>query len=434
MKTASLVTALAAVIFTPATIARTVLHCGKLLDPEKLVVVERMTVVVEDGLIASVEQGYQQREGEPIDLRSHTCMPGLMDMHVHFVSDRRNPRSYEERFRLEAADHAFRAAARARITLQAGFTTVRDLASGNLSIALKRAIEAGLVDGPRIFNAGRIIATTGGHGDPTNGLRSGLVGDPGPVEGVINGADEARKAVRQRYKDGADLIKITATGGVMSLTSDIESAQFTEDEIRAVVETARDYGFHVAAHAHSAEGMKRAIRAGVHSIEHGTLMDDEAIALFVEYGTWWVPTLSAGRAVVALADIPGRLPDVVRAKVLRLKPRVMEALPRAYAAGVNIAFGTDAGPAPHGENGREFVYMVEGGMPPLETIRSATLHTAQLLGIEDEIGTIAPGKLADIVATPEDPGDDIETMTRVSFVMKGGKVYKQPGPLEKLRQ
>ncbi len=427
MKMAPLVTALVAFSFSPVSIAQTVLHCGKLIDPEKLTVSESRTILVEDGgLIASVEQGYQEHAGETIDLRTHTCMPGLMDMHVHFASDQRNPRAYEDQFRLEEADHAFRMAARARITLQAGFTTVRDLGSANRSIALKRAIEAGLIDGPRIFNAGKAIATTGGHGDPTNGLRSGLVDDPGPVEGVVNGVDEARKAVRQRYKDGADLIKITATGGVMSLTSDIHSAQFTEDEIRAVVETARDYGFHVAAHAHSPEGMKRAIRAGVNSIEHGTLMDDDAIALFVEHGTWWVPTLSPGRTVAALADIPGRLPDVVRAKVLELRPIVTGKLPRAYKAGVKIAFGTDAGPAPHGDNGREFVYMVEEGMPPLETIRSATLHAAQLLGIEDEAGTISSGKLADIVATPEDPREDIETMTRVSFVMKGGKIYKRP--------
>ena len=340
---------------------------------------------------------------------------------------RLDPKTYEEDFRLNPADYAFRSAVYARRTLMAGFTTVRDLGTWyGVSISLKQAIGQGLADGPRIFNAGQALATTGGHADFTSGVRAGLMGDPGPKEGVLNGVEDAKKAVRQRYKEGSDLIKITATGGVLSVAKSGQNPQFTEEEIRAVVETAKDYDFHVAAHAHGAEGIKRAIRAGIHSIEHGTLMDDEAIALFKKHGTWWVPTISAGKFVAEKAEVPGYYPEVIRPKALFMGSKIQETFRRAYKEGVKIAFGTDCGVCPHGSNGKEFVYMREAGMPALEAIRSATLSTAQLLGIEEETGTIEAGKAADIVATPKDPRDDIETMTRVSFVMKGGKIYKRP--------
>jgi imidazolonepropionase-like amidohydrolase len=213
---------------------------------------------------------------------------------------------------------------------------------------------------------------------------------------------------------------------VLSVAASGENPQFSEEEIRAIVETAKDYGFHVTAHAHGAEGMKRAIRAGIHSIEHGTLMDDEAIALFKQKGTWWVPTISAGQFVAAQAEIPGYYPEVVKAKALAIGPKSIETFRRAYAAGVKIAMGTDCGVSPHGENARELLYMNQAGMPPLETIQASTLRGAQLLGIDSEAGTLEAGKLADIIATPEDPRQDLSTVTRVSFVMKHGKIYKRP--------
>ncbi|MCB1018418.1 MAG: amidohydrolase family protein [Acidobacteria bacterium] len=406
----------------------TVLHCGKLIDVENLQVREQMSIVVRDGSIERVAPGYVTPASgdEAIDLKSQTCMPGWMDMHVHLVSEI-NPKSYEEGFRLNPADNAYHAAANAKKTLLAGFTTVRDLGTEDLvSISLKRAIAQGLAEGPTIYNAGKALATTGGHADPTNGVRWDMMGDPGPDLGVVNGVDDARKAVRQRYKEGSDLIKITATGGVLSVAKNGHNPQFTEEEIHAIVETAKDYGFHVAAHAHGAEGMKRAIRAGVHSIEHGTLMDDEAIELFKERGTWWVPTISAGRFVMEKAEVPGYFPPVIVPKALAIGPQVQETFRKAYRAGVKIAFGTDCGVSPHGTNAREFLLMNEAGMPPLETIQTATLRTAQLLGVEKETGTLTAGKEADIVATPADPSQDLATVMSVSFVMSDGVVYKRP--------
>ena len=405
-----------------------VLHCGKLIDVEKLSIIEQVSIVVKGGEILRVAGGYITPVAgeETIDLKSHTCMPGLMDMHVHLATES-NPKAYEERFRLNPIDYAFRSVVHARRTLMAGFTTVRDLGTGGgVSIALKRAIGQGLVDGPHIFNAGQSLATTGGHADRTNGVRMDMMGDPGPKEGVVNSVEDAKKAVRQRYKEGSDLIKITATGGVLSVAKSGQNPQFTEEEIRAVVETAKDYDFHVAAHAHGAEGMKRAIRAGIHSIEHGTLMDDEAIALFKKHGTWWVPTISAGKFVAEKAEVPGYYPEIIRPKAFFIGSKIQETFRRAYKEGVKIAFGTDCGVCPHGSNGKEFVYMTEAGMPALETIRAATLSAAQLLGIEESAGTIEAGKAADIVATPNDPREDIETMLHVSFVMKSGQIYKRP--------
>ena len=419
---------LAFLAFAP-TLSATVLHCGKLVDVEKLEVRKEVSIVVRADRILQVASGYLAANGgeDTIDLKSHTCMPGWMDMHVHLTGES-NPKAYEERFRLNPVDRAFRAAVYARKTLMAGFTTVRDAGTnGGVSIALKRAIEQGLTEGPTIFNAGKSLATTGGHADPTNGVRADLMGDPGPNEGVVNGPEDARKAVRQRYKEGADFIKITATGGVLSVAKSGENPQFTEEEMRVIVETAKDYGFHVAAHAHGAEGMKRAIRAGIHSIEHGTLMDDEAIELFKEKGTWWVPTISAGRFVAEKAEVPGYFPAVIVPKALAIGPQIAETFRKAYPAGVKIAFGTDCGVCPHGSNAGEFLLMNQAGMPPLETIQTATLRAAQLLGIADQTGTLSAGKNADIVATPADPSEDLDTVLNISFVMKAGKVYKRPG-------
>jgi imidazolonepropionase-like amidohydrolase len=311
--------------------------------------------------------------------------------------------------------------------LLAGFTTVRDLGGdGNVNISLRNAIATGLIKGPRVYTAGRALATTGGHADPTNGIRADLTRNPTPEDGVMNGLEDARRAVRQRYKDGADVIKITATGGVLSVASSGQNAQFTEEEIRAVVETAKDYGFRVAAHAHGAEGLKRAVRAGVASIEHGTYLDDEGIGLMKKYGTYYVPTVTAGKWVAEKSKIDGFFPAVVRSKAAEIGPISQATFAKAYKAGVKIAFGTDTGVSAHGNNANEFQYMVEGGMPALEAIRAATLEAAALLGIQDRLGTIEAGKQSDIVAVPEDPTDDITAIRRVSFVMKNGVIYKQP--------
>ena len=281
-----------------------------------------------------------------------------------------------------------------------------------------------MVDGPRIFTAGKIISSTGGHGDPTNGMRIDLTGDPGPREGVINSVDDAKKAVRQRYKDGADNIKITATGGVLSVAKNGQNPQFTLEEIKAICDTAKDYGMIIAAHAHGDEGMQRAIIGGVTTIEHGTLMSDETMELMKKYGTYYVPTITAGKAVADNAKISGFYPEIIVPKALEIGPKIQSTFGRAYKKGVKIAFGTDAGVFPHGQNGKEFGYMVEAGMPAMETIQSATIIPSQLLSMDTEIGIIAPNFIADIVATNDDPIENINTMENVVFVMKDGKVYK----------
>ena len=405
---------------------RTLIHAGKLIDGVSDKVQNEMTIVVEGEMIVSVAKGYSQpgADDQVIDLKNKTVMPGLMDMHVHIESES-NPRTYLNRFTDNPADVAYDAAVYAERSLMAGFTTVRDLGGSGVNIALRKAIDAGKVPGPRIYTAGKSIATTGGHADPTNGYRADLMGDPGPKEGVINGADEARKAVRQRYKNGADLIKITSTGGVLSVAKDGSGPQFTMEELTAIVETANEYGMTTAAHAHGAEGMRRAVEAGITSIEHGTLMTPEVMELMKKKGTYFVPTITAGKSVAENAKIEGYYPSVIVPKALAIGPMIQETFAKAYKAGVKIAFGTDAGVFNHGENGREFTYMVEAGMKPMEAIKSATIVPAQMLKIDNKLGSVEQGKLADLVATDENPLDNIKTMENVSFVMKGGKVYKQ---------
>lgn len=420
--------ALAAVFATTAH-AATVIHAGALIDGVSDQPRNEVTVFVVDGKIAEVNDGYSTPgDGdEVIDLKNATVMPGLMDMHVHLTGEM-SPKNYLERVQFNTASFAVRSVEYARRTLMAGFTTVRNPGDdGTITVALRREIERGLVPGPRIFTAGKSLATTGGHADPTNGLRDELTRDAGPEDGVVNGPEDAAKAVRHRYKEGADFIKITATGGVLSVAKSGQNPQFTEAELEAIVKTANDYGFHVAAHAHGAEGMKRAVRAGVRSIEHGTLMDEETMKLMKERGTYYVPTILAGAFVAEKAEIDGYFPELVRPKAAEIGPKIQETFGRAYRAGVKIAFGTDCGVSPHGGNGREFELMVEAGMPAMAAIQSATMATAELLGIEDRLGSVEPGKIADLVGVGGNPLEDISLMQQVAFVMKEGTVYKNEG-------
>ncbi|KRB08951.1 amidohydrolase family protein [Lysobacter sp. Root690] len=402
------------------------LQCGKLFDARSGKVLGARTVVVRDGKIEQVLDGRADAPGaRSIDLSQHTCTPGWTDLHVHLGSQS-SPQSYSEGFRLDEVDFAFRAVGYANKTLQAGFTSVRDL-GGEVSPHLRDAINQGLVEGPRIWAAGKSIATTGGHADPTNGYNdalSHLIGPPGPTDGVINSIDDARQAVRQRYKEGSDVIKITATGGVLSYAKSGDAPQFTVEEVKAIVDTARDYGYRVAAHAHGAEGMKRAVLGGVTSIEHGTYMTDEVMSLMKQKGTWYIPTVYAGRFVADKAKIDGYFPDVVRPKAARIGALIQDTAAKAYKNGVKIGFGTDMGVGPHGDNAREFLYMVEAGIPAAVALQAATIRAAEVLGVDDQ-GVIETGKRADIVAVPGNPVEDINAVMKVEFVMKDGKVYKQ---------
>ena len=403
--------------------AQTIIHAGQLFDATTGEVMEAATIVVDGDRIAAVQTGYA---GEPdIDLTGAFVMPGWIDMHVH-IGGELSPDSFVEEFTLEPTDLALRAVPYAERTLMAGFTTVRDLGTDHLvAQSVRRAVAEGHIVGPRIYTAGKSLATTGGHADPTNGVNRALRGDPGPAEGVVNGIDDAWEAVRARYKEGSDLIKITATGGVLSQAASGENPQFTEAEIAAIVAAARDYGYRVAAHAHGTEGMRRAVIAGVDSIEHGTFMSAEVMELMKERGTWYVPTISAGVFVGEKAEVEGYFSELVRPKAAAIGPQIFDTFAQAYRAGVPIAFGTDTGVSPHGDNWREFVYMVEAGMPAAEAIVSATRSAAVLLNQWENLGSIEPGKYADIVAVPGDPRDDVEEFGRVHFVMKGGEVFRQ---------
>lgn len=405
---------------------RTLIHCGKLIDGLADAAQDQMTIVVEKNRITAVEKGYikGQSTDKVIDLKNKTVLPGLTDMHVHVESETSRDQ-YLKRMSNTPADIAFEAQKHAYTTLMAGFTAVRDLGGSGVNISLRNAINKGLVVGPRIFTSGQTIATTGGHGDPTNGLSSMYSVPDKVTDGVVDSPDEGRQAVRQRYKDGVDCIKITATGGVLSIAKSGKAPQFTENEISAIVQTAKDYGFHVAAHAHGAEGMKRAIRAGVTTIEHGSYMDDEAIELFKKMGTYYVPTIIAGKTAADLARVPGYYHPLVRIKALEIGPLIQKTFEKAYKAGVKIAFGTDGGVYPHGKNAKEFEYMTEVGMPPMEAIKSATIVPAQILGEEANMGSIEKGKYADIIATDENPLQNIKTLQNVIFVMKDGIVVKQ---------
>lgn len=405
---------------------QTYIHAGSLFDGTGAELQGNTTIIVEGGFIQSVETGFIEPGSDDhlIDLSDKVVLPGLIDLHIH-IEGETNPNRYVETFTLNPEDRAFRSVMYAKRTLDAGFTTVRDLGGSGVNTALRDAIAAGYVSGPRIISVGKSLATTGGHADPTNGHRDDLMGRPGPAEGVVNGEASAREAVRQRYKDGADHIKITATGGVLSVAKSGQNPQFMEDELEAIVQTAADYEMHVAAHAHGKEGMMRAVRAGVKTIEHGTYMDEEVMDLMIEHGTYYVPTILAGNFVAEKAEIDGFFPDLVRPKAREIGPLIQDTFEEAYRYGVKIAFGTDTGVSPHGGNAKEFELMVEAGMPEVEAILSSVKTGAEVLNLQDQIGSIEPGKAADIIAVDENPLDDISALQHVSFVMKDGNVHKQ---------
>ena len=409
--------------------AKIVIHAGYLIDGTNDAPMNEMSIYIEQNRITQVITGYVDPEpdDEYIDLSGYTVLPGLIDMHVHLTSDQSSTNRYLENSTLNPADYAIRAVNNANKTLLAGFTTLRNLGDSDaVTISLRNAISQGIVIGPRIFSSGKTIASTGGHADSTNSLSHKLSSDPGPIDGIINSPDDAYKAVRHRYKEGADLIKITATGGVLSNAKNGQNPQMTEEEIKSIVSASKDYGFKVAAHAHGAEGIIRAVKAGVDSIEHVTLMDSEGISLMRKQGTYYVPTLLAGAWVAEKALIEDYYPPFVQTKALEIGPKLQSTFSKAYQAGVKIAFGTDSGVSPHGENAKEFELMVNAGMTEKEAILSATLHASLLLGEESNLGSIELGKLADIIAVSGNPLEDIRRLQSVDFVMKNGNVIKKP--------
>jgi imidazolonepropionase-like amidohydrolase len=409
----------------PAAPAVTALQCGHLIDTANGKLLGATTIVIEGGRIKEVSNGVQSPAGaKTIDLSTQTCMPGLIDAHTH-LTEQTSRTQYVDQFHWNIADYAVRSTVYARRTLLAGFTTVRNLGDvANESVALRNAINAGVIPGPRIYTAGLAMGTTGGHADHSDGYRSDLAGDPGTADGIINSADDAAKAVRLHYKLGDDLIKIMPSGGVLDESTSGDNAQMSLEEIKAVVAAAHDYGFAVAAHAHGAEAIRRAVIGGVDSIEHGTYMDAADMKLMVEHGTWYVPTIIAGDFVARQSKVPGYYPAQVAAKAAAIGPLIQATAGRAYKAHVKIAFGTDAAVYPHGENAHEFELMVGAGMPAMFTLQAATISAAQLLRHEKDLGSVTAGKIADVVAVPGNPVEDISVMKRVSFVMKDGVVYK----------
>jgi imidazolonepropionase-like amidohydrolase len=404
-----------------------VIHCPKLFDSTAGKMLGPSSVFISGDKFDKVEPGTQSPAGATvIELAGATCLPGLIDDHVH-LDDQFGKNTYAEAAHTNFADQVLKSTLYARRTLMAGFTTVRNVGDTDYdTVALRKAVAAGTVVGPRIFTAGPAISTTGGHADHTNGLSMDLQGDPGPLQSIFNGPDEARKVVRLHYKEGADLIKAMPSGGVMDLGTNGSGPQMTEDEIRAIVETAHDYGMKVAVHAHGAEAIRRSVVAGVDSVEHGTFMDDADIQLMKEHGTFYCPTVYTGQFVAEQAK-KGAYPPTVARKALEVGPQIMKTVTRAYKGGVKFAYGTDAGVYPHGQNWEDFIYLVKAGLPPAYTLQMATINAAQLLGHDDELGTVSAGKYADLVAVPGDPLDDITVMSKVDFVMKAGVIYKRDG-------
>lgn len=412
----------ALILSAPAIAEDAVIHAGHVLAKPGEGYLTRQTILVEDGRIVSITAGYSTPKNYTvINLREAYVLPGLIDSHVHITSEN-GPGGRIKDFEDSEVDTAFDGAAFALVTLKAGFTTIQDVGAPNDSIfGLRDAIARGAVPGPRIRAAGNSVAVTGGHGD-INGYSSRVM-TAFTGANICNGADDCRRAVRQQIKEGADLIKITATGGVLSNTAAGLEQQFTDDELVAIVDAAHKMGRKVTAHAHGKSGVDAALRAGIDSIEHGTYLDAESIALFKESGAVLVPTVLAGATVTGWTNEPW-LPAPSRAKAAEVGPLMLEMLRRAHQGGVTVAFGTDTGVSRHGDNAKEFALMVEAGFTPEEAIRAATVVASEHLEMAKDIGTLEPGKYADLIAVTKDPLKDIRVLEAVEFVMKGGEVYK----------
>lgn len=408
----------------PATKKVVVIKAARLIDGQGGAPMVDPVVVIEDERIVRVGAGLAAPAGaEVIDLGKATLLPGLIDCHTH-LTGQPGDNYYEDIFRKSPIDNAVVAHLYAKRTLDAGFTVIRNLgAEGGADVSLRKAIDEGLVPGPRIWTARVSLSITGGHGDQ-GGLKPELGAASTWINGIVDSPEDAAKAVRYQHKYGADLIKFTATGGVLSIGDSGTAQQFSEAEMRSIVDTAHLLGIKVAAHAHGKHGMEAAIRAGVDSIEHGTMLDEETIGLFKKHGTYLVPTLLAGKTVADMAKIPGHLHPTVQVKAAELGPRMLDMARRAYKGGVKMAFGTDSGVSKHGDNAKEFALLVEAGVPPGEAILMATKHAAELVGASDRIGSIQAGRFADLIAVSGDPTRDVTELERVRFVMKGGQVVR----------
>ncbi|MBV9990799.1 MAG: amidohydrolase family protein [Alphaproteobacteria bacterium] len=426
----SIIAAALLVSAAPVFAGDVVIHAGRLIDGVSKAPRGQVSILIHDDRIASVEQGFVDGPAgaQVIDLSNSTVLPGLIDCHDHITSTFDGGNPIAEAVTRTAFDDAFLSVGNAERTLMAGFTTVRDVgADPMVVIALKKAIAKGAVAGPRLFVAGPPLGPTGGHGDPANGFDPQLSHE-GWTDWVIDGPDSARRAVRKLHRMGADLIKIMPSGGVLSIADDPNAQLMADDEIEAVVKTAHGLGMKVAAHAHGKQAIEHAAELGVDSIEHGSFADEQSYAILKKHGTYLVPTMLVAQTVVDVAkNHPEQLNPSSAAKALMVGPRIKANLSNAYKAGVKIAFGTDQGLAPHGTNAREFALMVDAGMTPIDAIMAATHNAADLIGDSKDIGAVAPGRYADIVAVSGDPLADVTELERVQFVMKAGKVYKQGG-------
>lgn len=421
---AALAAILLAAAASPAVAQDVVIHAGRLIDGVTKTPRTKVSIILHNDRIVAVEPGFVTRpDARVIDLTQATVLPGLIDVHVHITDQFDGGDPIREKVTRTTFDSAFLSTRYAKATLDAGFTTIRDVGSDtDLVVALKRAINAGTIPGPRMFVAGAPLGPTGGHGDPANGLDSGL-SHAGWDDVVIDSAEKARHVVREMHRRGVDLIKIMPSGGVLSIGDDPNLQLMADDEIKAVIDTAHALGMKVAAHAHGTLAINRALAFGVDSIEHGSFADAESYSLFKAHGAYLVPTLLIGERVLELARAhPEQLPPGAAAKAIAVVPIMQANFGKAYRAGVKIAFGTDESLVPHGQNAREFALMVKGGMTPIDAIFAATANAADLIGDSADIGSIQAGRYADLVAVAGDPLSDITQMQHVTFVMKGGIV------------